>query len=60
MRIISYESGVQFNLRNEIISELTTYGVIAKDTDGFCEIVNPIYQQCIVQAFQPLRGNRGT
>ena len=54
MRIVSYESGVQFTLRNEIISELTTYGVIAKDTDGFCQIVNPIYQQCIVQAFQPL------
>ena len=54
MRIVSYERGVQFTLRNEIISELTTYGIIAKGADGLCKIVNPIYQQCIVQAFQPL------
>lgn len=54
MRIASYERGVQFTLRNEIISELATYGVIAKGTDGMCEIVNPIYQHCIIQAFQPL------
>ena len=54
MRIASYDRGVQFTLRNEIISELATYGVIAKGTDGMCEIVNPIYQQCIIQAFQPL------
>lgn len=54
MRIVSYERGVQFSLRNEIISELATYGVIAKGTDGMCEIVNPIYQHCIIQAFQPL------
>ena len=54
MRIASYERGVQFTLRNEIISELTTYGIIAKGADGMCEIINPIYQHCIVQAFQPL------
>ena len=54
MRIVSYERGVPFTLRNEIISELTTYGVIAKGADGLCEILNPIYQHCIVQAFQPL------
>ncbi len=54
MRIASYERGVQFTPRNEIISELATYGVIAKGTDGMCEIVNPIYQHCIIQAFQPL------
>ena len=54
MRIVSYERGVQFTLRDEIIGELTTYGVIAKGAEGLCEIVNPIYQQCIVQAFQPL------
>ena len=54
MRIASYERGVQFTLRNEIISELATYGVIAKGADGVCEIVNPIYQHCIIQAFQPL------
>ena len=54
MRIVSYERGVQFTLRNEIIGELTTYGVIAKGAEGLCKIVNPIYQQCIIQAFQPL------
>ena len=41
-------------LRNEIVSELATYGVIAKGAQGMCEIANPIYQQCIMQAFQPL------
>ncbi|RKU09907.1 hypothetical protein C6503_20420 [Candidatus Poribacteria bacterium] len=54
MRIVSYERGVQFSLRSEIITELATYGVIAKGADGMCEIVNPIYQHCIIQAFQPL------
>lgn len=54
MRIVSYDRGVQFTLHNEIIAELATYGVITEDTDGVCEIVNPIYQYCIVQAFQPL------
>ena len=54
MRIASYDRGVHFTTRNEIISELATYGVIAKGADGQCEIVNPIYHQCIIQAFQPL------
>ena len=54
MRIVSYDRGVQFTLQNEIIGELATYGVITEGTDGVCEIVNPIYQYCIIQAFQPL------
>ena len=54
MRIVSYDRGVQFTLRNEIIAELATYGVITKGADGLCEIVNPIYQHCIIQTFQPL------
>ena len=53
MRIVSYESGVRFNPRDDIISELTTLGVIGKASDGMCEIVNPIYQYCIMQAFKP-------
>ncbi len=53
MDIMSYEEGVRFNPRNELISELTTYGVIAKGTDGKCEIVNPIYLHCIIEAFTP-------
>lgn len=53
MRIVSYESGVRFNPRDDNISELTTLGVIGKASDGMCEIVNPIYQYCIMQAFKP-------
>jgi hypothetical protein len=54
MRIASYDMGVQFNLRNETISELVTYGVLKKGNDSLCEIANPIYQYCIVQTFQPI------
>ncbi|MCY4553126.1 MAG: AAA-like domain-containing protein [Candidatus Poribacteria bacterium] len=54
MKIISYDKGVPFLLRDDIISELATYGVIRKGADGMCEIINPIYQQCIMQVFQPL------
>ena len=53
MEIVSYERGVRFNLRREIISQLATYGVIGKGPDGMCQIVNPIYQHCILQAFKP-------
>ena len=54
MRIASYERGLHFNPDDEIIAELATYGVIAKSADGMCEIVNPIYQHRILQAFTPL------
>jgi hypothetical protein len=54
MKIVSYDIGVRFTLQNEIISELATYGVIAKGADGLCEILNPIYHYCILQAFKPL------
>ncbi len=54
MRITSYETGIRFNPDDEIIDELTTYGVITKGPDGMCEILNPIYQQRILQAFKPL------
>ena len=54
MKIVSYDKGVPFILHNDTISELATYGVIAKGASGMCEIVNPIYQQCIMQTFQPL------
>ena len=53
MEIVSYERGVRFNPRRNIISELATYGVIGKGPDGMCQIVNPIYQYCILQAFKP-------
>ena len=54
MGITSYEKGTRFNPRNELIGELVTYGILTKGADGMCEIVNPIYQYCIMQAFQPL------
>ena len=54
MKITSYERGIKFSLDNEMINELTTYGVIARGTDGMCEIINPIYQHRIMQAFRPI------
>ena len=53
MDIMSYEEGVRFNPRDPLISELTTYGVIAKGRDGKCEIINPVYLHCIIEAFTP-------
>ena len=44
MQISSYDKGVDFNLDNEVISDLVTYGVIEEDAGGVCKIVNPIYQ----------------
>ncbi len=54
MKIASYEDGVEFNLYNDLISELATYGVIAAGDDSMCEIVNPIYHYCIMRAFKPI------
>ena len=54
MRITASEESVHFNLRDELISELFTSGVIAKGSDGLCEILNPIYLYCILQTFKPL------
>ncbi len=53
MQIASYESGVPFNPDDALMNELVTYGVIAADADGMCEIVNPIYQHRILQIFKP-------
>ena len=41
------------SIPTDIISELTTYGVIQNGADGRCEIVNPIYLHHIMQAFTP-------
>jgi AAA+ ATPase superfamily predicted ATPase len=54
MGIISYEAGVRFNIRHEVVSILATYGILKKSAEGLCEIANPIYQYCIIQTFQPL------
>jgi hypothetical protein len=53
MKITSYDAGIRFNLRDKVISELVTYGVLKKSHDSLCEIANPIYQYCIMQTFQP-------
>ena len=54
MRITFYEERRRFNLDDEIISELVTYGIIGEDADGMCQIRNPIYLHRILLAFQPL------
>ncbi len=53
MKIASYDEGIRFNPRDEIMDELATYGVLAEGPDGMCEIVNPIYHYCILQTFEP-------
>lgn len=53
MKIAAYDDGVAFNLYNPLMRELATYGVIAEGADGLCEIINPIYHYCIIQAFKP-------
>ncbi len=53
MKIMAREEGVDFNLDNDIISELATYGVIKEAADGRCEIVNPIYLYRIMRTFKP-------
>ena len=54
MRIAFYGSRVNFTLHNETVSELATYGVIASGENQTCEILNPIYLHCIIQALKPL------
>lgn len=53
MQIAFTDDGKRFNLRNDTISELVTYGVVKKGEDGLCKILNPIYLYCIIQTFQP-------
>ncbi len=54
MRIMARDEGVDFNLDDDIISELATYGVIKKSADGMCEILNPIYLYRIMRTFKPV------
>ena len=53
MRITAHEDGVPFNIDDDNISELATYGVISRGADGMCEIANPIYLYRILRAFKP-------
>ena len=54
MKIASYDEGIRFSLYNEHINELATYGVITEGADGMCQIINPIYHYCIMDAFKPI------
>ena len=54
MQIVLHDEGVPFNLSNELINELATYGILARGADRKCEIVNPIYLYCIIQTFKPI------
>ena len=53
MKITSNDKGVEFNLYDDVVSELATYGVVKKGSDDMCEIANPIYLYCILQTFKP-------
>ena len=54
MKTVSYDESIRFNRDDEVLSELATYGVIAKGEDGMCEIANPIYLYRILRTFEPL------
>ena len=53
MNIAFSDKDMRFNLRNETISDLVSFGVLTKGEDGLCNILNPIYLYCIIQTFQP-------
>ena len=53
MRIMARDEGVDFNMDDDIISELAMYGVIKRARDGMCEILNPIYLYRIMRTFKP-------
>jgi len=57
MRIVFNDKGIPFNLSNDDISELVTYGVVAEGKEGYCVIENPIYQRIIFNTFSPLFNN---
>ena len=60
MGIVSRDRGVDFNLDNECISDLATYGVLLEDPNGFCEIANPVYRYWVMKTFQPtINGSEG-
>ena len=44
LRDFREKTGIPFNLHNDYISELVTYGILKAGEDGFCEIANPIYR----------------
>lgn len=53
MRIMERADGVVFNIFNDTINELVTYGIIKESPNGMCEILNPIYFYRIMRSFGP-------
>ncbi len=53
MRIMARDKSVAFNIFNDTINELVTYGVIKETPNGMCEILNPIYFYRIMKTFKP-------
>ena len=49
---IIYKGNVEYNLNNEVLEELITFGII-QEKDGYCVISNPAYAHTIVQAYKP-------
>ena len=54
MQIMTRDEGITFNIDDDIINELATYGVIKRGADGMCEVLNPIYVYRILQTFKPI------
>lgn len=46
MRITVHDDGVPFNLDDDNISQLETYRLISKGTDGMCDIANLLCKSC--------------
>ena len=54
LQTIFNDKGVRFNIHNDDISELVTYGLIKRGEGGYCIIDNPIYQNVVINTFNPL------
>jgi len=53
-RLISiiYKGDVEYNFDDEVLEELTTFGVI-QEKDGYCVISNSAYAHTIINAYKP-------
>ena len=52
-RILFDDREFYFNINDNCISELSTYGLVRKNEEGLCVIDNPIYQEIIIKTFTP-------
>jgi len=55
LRIITEEPGVPFDFNRQEIQELSTYGLIRPNEQGFAIIQNPTYQNILLRALPPLQ-----